>query len=125
MPLHKTEAAADPLASINTPLPALLFRKQSKYDIGSIMVDDMMYGVDYISDKIKLYKKEGKRIIIFDSLTQDDMDLVADAVIKSGVNFIAVDPGIFTATVVSKLVPSTKAKKSNNKVLAVIGTTNA
>lgn len=75
------------------------------------MVDDMMYGVDYISDKIKLYKKEGKRIIIFDSLTQDDMDLVADAVIKSGVNFIAVDPGIFTATVVSKLVPSTKAKK--------------
>ena len=125
IPLHKTEAALDPLASINTPLPSLLFRKQSKYDIGSIMIDDMMYGVDYIADKIKLYQKEGKRIIIFDSLSQEDMDIVADAVIKSGVNFITVDPGIFTATVVSKLVPSTKAHKELNRVLAVIGTTNA
>ena len=125
IPLHKTEAALDPLASINTPLPSLLFRKQSKYDIGSIMIDDMMYGVDYIADKIKLYQKEGKRIIIFDSLSQEDMDIVADAVIKSGVNFITVDPGIFTATVVSKLVPSTKAHKELNTVLTVIGTTNA
>ena len=125
IPLHKTEAALDPLASINTPLPSLLFRKQSKYDIGSIMIDDMMYSFDYISDKIKLYQKEGKRIIIFDSLSQEDMDIVADAVIKSGVNFITVDPGIFTATVVSKLVPSTKAHKELNRVLAVIGTTNA
>ena len=125
IPLHKTEAAADPLASINTPLPAMLFKKQSKYDVGSIMIDDMMYGVDYIADKIKLFKKEGKRIIIFDSLSQDDMDTVADAVIKSGVNFITVDPGIFTATVVSRLLPSTKQQKELNRVLAVVGTTNA
>lgn len=125
IPLHKTEAAADPLASINTPLPAMLFKKQSKYDVGSIMIDDMMYGVDYIADKIKLFKKEGKRIIIFDSLSQDDMDTVADAVIKSGVNFITVDPGIFTATVVSRLVPNTKQQKELNRVLAVVGTTNA
>lgn len=125
IPLHKTEAAADPLASINTPLPAMLFKKQSKYDVGSIMIDDMMYGVDYIADKIKLFKKEGKRIIIFDSLSQEDMDTVADAVIKSGVNFITVDPGIFTATVVSRLLPSTKQQKELNRVLAVVGTTNA
>lgn len=125
IPLHKTEAAADPLASINTPLPAMLFKKQSKHDVGSIMIDDMMYGVDYIADKIKLFKKEGKRIIIFDSLSQDDMDTVADAVIKSGVNFITVDPGIFTATVVSRLLPSTKQQKELNRVLAVVGTTNA
>lgn len=125
IPLHKTEAAADPLASINTPLPAMLFKKQSKYDVGSIMIDDMMYGVDYIADKIKLFKKEGKRIIIFDSLSQEDMDTVADAVIKSGVNFITVDPGIFTATVVSRLVPNTKQQKELNRVLAVVGTTNA
>ncbi len=125
IPLHKTEAAADPLASINTPLPAMLFKKQSKYDVGSIMIDDMMYGVDYIADKIKLFKKEGKRIIIFDSLSQEDMDTVADAVIKSGVNFVTVDPGIFTATVVSRLLPSTKQQKELNRVLAVVGTTNA
>ena len=31
IPLHKTEAAADPLSSINTPLPRKLFKKQSKY----------------------------------------------------------------------------------------------
>ncbi len=110
VPLHKTEAAADPLCSINTPLPQKLFKKQSKYDIDSISINDMMYGSDYIADKIKLYKEEGKRIIVFDSLSQDDMDLIADAVIKSGVNFIAVDPGAFTATVVSKLINKDNAK---------------
>ena len=125
VPLHKTEAAADPLCSIYTPQPEKLFKKQSKYDIASITINDMMYGEDYIADKIKLYKEEGKRIIVFDSLSQEDMDLIANAVIKSGVNFIAVDPGAFTATVVSRLVPNNNAKKSIKKVLGVIGTTNA
>ncbi len=112
VPLHKTEAAADPLCSINTPQPEKLFKKQSKYDIASITINDMMYGEDYIADKIKLYKEEGKRIIVFDSLSQEDMDLIANAVIKSGVNFIAVDPGAFTATVVSRLVKNNNAKKN-------------
>lgn len=125
VPLHKTEAAADPLCSINTPQPEKLFKKQSKYDIASIAINDMMYGEDYIADKIKLYREEGKRIIVFDSLSQEDMDLIANAVIKSKVNFIAVDPGAFTATIVSKLVPNNNAKKSIKKVLGVIGTTNA
>ena len=125
IPLHKTEAAADPLSSINTPLPRKLFKKQSKYDIGSISINDMMYGADYISEKIKLYKEEGKRIIIFDAIAQDDMDLIADAVIKSKVKFICVDPGPFTATMMSKLVVNTNAKKNFKKVLGVIGTTNA
>ncbi|MCI2001231.1 MAG: four-carbon acid sugar kinase family protein [Clostridia bacterium] len=125
IPLHKTEAAADPIASIDTPLPVNLFKKQSKYDIGSIMIDDMMYGEEYIADKIKIFKQEGKRIIVFDSLTQEDMDLIANAIIKSGVNFIAVDPGIFTATMVSRLVPNAKKEQRTNRVLAVVGTTNA
>ncbi|MCI1958246.1 MAG: four-carbon acid sugar kinase family protein [Clostridia bacterium] len=125
IPLHKTEAAADPIASIDTPLPVNLFKKQSKYDIGSIMIDDMMYGEEYIADKIKIFKQEGKRIIVFDSLTQEDMDLIANAIIRSGVNFIAVDPGIFTATMVSKLVPNAKKEQRTNRVLAVVGTTNA
>ena len=125
VPLHKTEAAADPLCSINTPQPEKLFKKQSKYDIASITINDMMYGEDYIADKIKLYKEEGKRIIVFDSLSQEDMDLIANAVIKSGVNFIAVDPGAFTATIVSRLVQNNNAKKNIKKVLGVIGTTNA
>lgn len=125
IPLHKTEAAADPIASIDSPLPVNLFKKQSKYDIGSIMIDDMMYGEEYIADKIKLFKQEGKRIIVFDSISQEDMDLIANAIIKSGVNFITVDPGIFTATMVSKLVPNAKNEKQINRVLAVVGTTNA
>ena len=78
IPLHKTEAAADPLSSINTPLPRKLFKKQSKYEIGSISINDMMYGEDYISEKIKLYKEEGKRIIIFDAIAQEDISNKAE-----------------------------------------------
>jgi uncharacterized protein YgbK (DUF1537 family) len=65
----------------------------------------------------------GSRILVVDCVTQEDLDLIADAVITSGRKTVAVDPGVFTATLARKLItPSQKREKS--RILAVVGSVN-
>ena len=63
------------------------------------------------------------RIIIFDCISREDLDVIADGVIESGIKFIAVDPGTFTATISRKLISPTESK-SKNKILVSIGSVN-
>ncbi|MBB2183804.1 four-carbon acid sugar kinase family protein [Lachnospiraceae bacterium MD1] len=123
LPLHRTEAAVDPKTPVKTSIASELFEKQSKYPVASIYINDLMQGKEFVASKIKEYQKKGIRIIIFDSITQEDMDLIADSVIESGVNFITVDPGSFTATITRKIVIP-KSQKKKLKILATIGSVN-
>ena len=123
LPLHKTEAALDPKSPVTTSDVKEIFEKQSKYKVGSIQMNDMMAGKHQLAERIKGLISKGCRIIITDCVTQEDLDLIADAVITSGIKFAAVDPGVFTATVARKLiVPADKERK--NKILAVVGSVN-
>lgn len=123
LPLHKTEAALDPKTPVTTSYVKEIFEKQSKYKVGSIQMNSMMEGKHHLADRIKKLVSEGCRIIITDCVTQEDLDLIADAVITSGIKFAAVDPGVFTATIARKLIiPADKKRK--NKILAVVGSVN-
>ncbi len=121
IPLHKTSIAIDPKAPVKTSDVAALFRAQSKYGVGSIQMNDLMHGKHYLADRIKEMAQAGDRTIVLDCVTQEDLDLIADACITSKLNIIAVDPGVFTSTLARKLItPSAKREKS--KILAVVGT---
>ena len=123
IPLHKTSAATDPKTPVNTSSAWELFNNQSKYPVGSLHINDLMKGKKHIAQKIKAFQEDGIRIIIFDSISQEDIDLIAEGVIESGVNFIAVDPGSFTATVTRKLIVPRKEVK-DLKMLATVGSVN-
>jgi uncharacterized protein YgbK (DUF1537 family) len=57
-----------------------------------------------------------------DCVTQEDLDVIADAVLEMGLKFVTVDPGPFTATMARRLIaPKTSG---NDKILAVVGTVN-
>lgn len=119
-PLHKTEIAIDPKTPVKISDVAELFRAQSKYGVGSIHINDLMHGKHYLSDVIDRLVDEGNRIISIDCITQEDLDLIADSIVSSKRKIIAVDPGVFTATLARKLItPSQKREKS--KILAVVG----
>jgi uncharacterized protein YgbK (DUF1537 family) len=123
IPLHRTEAATDPKTPVKTSVAQQLYKEQSKYPVASLYINDLMLGKEHLASKIKEYKAAGIRAIIFDSISQEDMDLIADAIIKSGVNFIAVDPGSFTATITRKLIIP-KSQKSKYRILATVGSVN-
>ena len=123
IPLHRTEAAMDPKCPVKTSVAQQLYQEQSKYLVASLYINDLMKGKEYLALKIKEFKEKGIRIIIFDCVSYEDMDLIADAVLESGVNFIAVDPGSFTATITRKLVIP-KIHKTSNRILAIVGSVN-
>lgn len=123
LPLHKTEAALDPKKPVTVSAVKTIFEQQSKYRVGSIMMGDMMNGKHELAEQMKQMVWDGCRIIVTDCVTQEDLDLIADAVIASKLKFAAVDPGVFTATMARKLiVPADKTEKK--KILAVVGSVN-
>jgi uncharacterized protein YgbK (DUF1537 family) len=123
VPLHRTEAAVDPKTPVNTSLASVLYKEQSKYPVASLYINDLMLGKEHLVNKILEYREAGIRTIIFDSISQEDMELIADSVIDSGIPFISVDPGSFTATITRKLVIP-RSLKSKYKILATVGSVN-
>lgn len=123
LPLHKTDIAIDPKTPVKISEAAVLFDEQSKYRVSSIQLKDLMHGKHYLADLMNQCVAGGSRIIVLDCITQEDLDLIADAVITSKLHVVAVDPGVFTATLARKLItPSQKKEKS--KILAVVGSVN-
>lgn len=123
LPLHKTDIAIDPKTPVKVSEAALLFEQQSKYPVASIQMRDMMHGKHALAELMKKHVSEGRRILVLDCVTQEDLDLIADAVITSGLKTVAVDPGVFTATISRKLITPSN-KKENSKILAVVGSVN-
>lgn len=123
IPLHRTEAALDPRAPVATSNVREIFESQSKYRVGTVMMNSMMNGKEALSAHIRELAGQGCRILTFDCVTQEDLDLIADAVIMSGIDFISVDPGVFTATVARKLIVPPD-RQTDTKILAVVGSVN-
>ncbi len=104
LPLHKTNIAIDPKTPVKTSDMAKLFREQSKYEVASISLSGLMNGKHRLADEINALADAGRRVIVIDCVTDDDLNLIADAVITSHRKVLAVDPGAFTATLARKLV---------------------
>lgn len=124
IPLHKTNIALDPKTPVKISEVGRLFAQQSKYGVGTVQMKDMMSGKHALADTINTLVKEGNRIITFDCVTQEDLDLIADAVITSKLKVVAVDPGVFTATLTRKLVTPNK-KGDKHRMLVVVGSVNS
>jgi uncharacterized protein YgbK (DUF1537 family) len=125
IPLDRTVVAGDPKNPVHTPVCADIFRQQSKYQVDSIMLNDLIHGSDHVVQKIRSLAGKGARSIIFDAVTEEDIDLIANAVIASGVDYIAVDPGVFTAALVKKVIlPEIQGKPGNPKILIALGSIN-
>lgn len=123
LPLHKTDIAIDPKTPVKVSEVEVLFHEQSKYKTASILMKDLMHGKHYLADVMKAHVAEGCRILVVDCVTQEDLDLIADAAITSKLKIVAVDPCVFTATLSRKLITPTQ-KKEKNRILAVVGSVN-
>lgn len=122
-PLRKTEAASDPKCPIQVSDALALFRKQSKYPVCAIHLDDVQDGPEHLCRVIEGAQREGARILLVDSVSTDDMSVVAEALVKAAIPVVTVDPGPFTAIMGKKLIPKA-VKPSHGKVLCAIGSVN-
>ncbi len=123
IPLHETDVARDPKNPVTTPFCAEIYRMQSKYPVGAISLEEQQKGIEYTAALIEDLARSGVRTIVCDAVTQEDIDLIADAAIMSGVPFIAADPGVLTATLAQRLVK--RQEIAEDKILVTVGSVNA
>ncbi|CBK75828.1 Uncharacterized protein conserved in bacteria [Butyrivibrio fibrisolvens 16/4] len=122
VPLHKTAAAIDPKTPVNTSKVLDVYKSQSKYPIATVDMEDLMLGQEHLV-KMLSFQQEGIRTILFDCVSQEDLDEIADAVIKSRIKCIVVDPGPFTMTMARKCI-TPHSDVATAKILAVVGSVN-
>ncbi|WP_409068483.1 four-carbon acid sugar kinase family protein [Clostridium sp. FAM 1755] len=129
--LEDSDAAKDGKKPINSSRIEKLVKDQSKYEAASIYIEDIKKGCKNLQKKILKFYDEGKKLIIFDALDNNDLEVISKALINTKIKFISVDPGPFTAEVIKQhIVLDNKSKKDeeikkdrdiNNKVLMAIG----
>ena len=122
VPLYRTAAANDPKTPVTTASALVVYQKQSKRKIAEIHLEEMRQGEAFITKKLQSLYESGVRGVIFDAVQDDDLLLIAQSAVKSRLPFIAVDPGIFTAHVVSLLYKKQKERKK--KILFAVGSIN-
>lgn len=120
IPLELTDVKNDPTSPISTSRVINVFKEQTNRDIAVISMETILEGVEAIKDTIMAVKDNGAEIIIFDACTNDDIDKIAKATLRSKLNFIAVDPGTFTHYLV-KNTKDSQTHKNQQKLLFVIG----
>ncbi len=123
VPLRKTEAAADPKCPIRTSDALALFQSQTKYRVAPIHLDDVHDGPEHLAKVILGRKEAGFRVLLADSVTDDDLRIVAEAAAASGIKAVSVDPGPFTACLAKKLIPGGTVR-SGKKIFCAIGSVN-
>lgn len=120
-PLHKTDIAIDPKTPVKISEVAPIVEGQSKYKLTSFYLKDLMHGKHALAKKMQEAVAAGARILSFDCISQEDLDLIADACITAKLKIVAIDPGVFTATYTRKMIPPAHNRQST-RILAVIGT---
>lgn len=123
VPLHKTGAATDPKNPVTTSCVADIFKAQSKYPVACVTLEDLRQGQTFVTKLIEEYAREGVRNILFDGVTDDDLELIADSGKAAGIPFISVGSGPFTAYVVKNTI-APKIKSEEGSILIVIGSVN-
>ncbi len=114
--LMNTDAGKDPKISCVSNLVSENFRKDYDGEIHNILLEEIDKGLDNLVKIIK--ENKNKDILIFDAITNDQIKLIAQASLASGVDFISVDPGPFTKELTKLLY---KKESISTKALAIIG----
>ena len=121
IPLEESDAAKDPKKPIITSIIEDLVKIQTKHQIGTIKLDIVCAGKNAIKERIIKITELGKRLIILDAVTNKDLDNIAKAIVETGIKFVTIDSGPFTAAVTKEYIMLDEDLIESKKVLMSIG----
>ncbi|MDR3589532.1 MAG: four-carbon acid sugar kinase family protein [Negativicutes bacterium] len=121
VPVARTVAGRDPIKPVKNSYLPNVFAEQTGLGCGVIPLATVAKGTDAIIAALSTEVAEGKRIVVVDSASEADIEVVAHAVAASGIKAVSVDPGPFTQALFSRYVSVKKVEKITGKVLVVSG----
>lgn len=116
--LENSDAGRDTIAPVHSSDVVELFQKQFKGSIRHIALEDIQKGSERICTLLKQAHADGVKLVVFDGVTDADVNEIADATLDSGISFIAVDPGPFTLSLIRMKLDEAKTL---SKVLMTVG----
>lgn len=121
--LRHTEAAHDPKSPVYATDALRVFSGQTKRRVEAIHLDRIADGASALRETMLSFYADGVRILLLDSITMADMEIIVEAL--HGVSFpvVTVDPGPFTALMLKRLAPPAHRKKAS-MVICAIGSVN-
>ncbi len=120
IPLERTDVARDPKTPVRQSVVPDLIAAQSKYPVAQVGLQVVLQGVGAIANAVLKLQQQGRRVIVIDATTNNDLDAIAEAVQQSGIKAVAVDPGPFTEALAKRLLPRPNLQHGQ-KVLMVVG----
>ena len=113
--LENSDAGKDPKTPIKTSCVETLIQKDCKYSSTYFDLADIEQPIEKLIKKIQK-STEKSRVLIFDTVNNEDIIKISRAIIQSNINIITVDPGPFTLYFSKELQ---KKKHLEKKILAV------
>lgn len=123
-PLQKALSGLDSSMPDDSGRVTELFAQKFKYKTSILNLNDFYSGVEHLSERIRQEAEAGARAIVLDCASQEDISLIADALLLSKVKFLAVDPGPFTATLARKVKHSNLGPEAEAKIFGMVGGSN-
>lgn len=120
IPLEKTDVATDPKAPVKTSKVTSIIKNQTNKKVGFIDLHKVLKGVDSTKNALSKEIENECRVIVIDATTDEDIEIIAEAVSDMKINIVSVDPGPFTSVLAEKLLNKAKTIPSQ-KLMMVIG----
>lgn len=116
--LLNSDAGRDTKTPVFTSEVIELFRKDLNYKSEIIYLEEIEKGKEYLSKLILEKKNDGVKLLIFDGVINEHLELIAKAVLDTKIKFFSVDPGPFTSEIANQILDR---EDKLNKVLMVVG----
>lgn len=95
--LARTGVANDPLTPVTESNLVTLLNQQFSSEVDHISIDWLLRGHEALHSRLLSTVEDGYAAVLIDSVSADDVTLIAQAVADAGIDIICVDPGYFTA----------------------------
>lgn len=116
--LAKSSAAEDKKTPVIYSRVEDIIRQQNQNECRTFWLQDVQKGADCLTNEIKACEA---KIMIFDAVTQEDIESIAKACVDSKISFICVDPGRFSFETARYRFEKVRKQKKEEANLLVIG----
>ncbi|WNB91764.1 four-carbon acid sugar kinase family protein [Bacillus sp. NEB1478] len=118
VPVQETDVAKDPQNPLKQSNVVSIISQQSKYTVDHIELSLVLKGKTALSAELDSMMKKGKKIIVIDAVTNEQIQLISETMCSLNHSFVPVDPGPLTSLYVKE-----KFKRRNHspKLLVSVG----
>ncbi len=119
--LQQTDAARDPKMPVRTSVIRRIVEHQTRFPVRTVDLDTVYTGANAVAGALRTIGDGERSLVIFDAITDADLDTIAAGMIESGLRTVTADPGPYTAAVARRIAVFRRERSPGARVLMCVG----